>query len=153
LREDHFKYLWAAYKLGYLAQMEPPPDPDQLSFSARLLQMAIDVREAGGELFMMLASGKPVGFAEVGIHTSRGVRRQLFPHAIWFKHATSRNRLECWLRFTVDLKQEDNVVLFAAQENWRFFDHLCKYGCIRAVGKFRGYFADGGDAMLYQGVN
>ena len=153
LTEDHHRYLWAAYRLGDLDELKPEPDLDPLKFKIWLLQATSDIREADGELFMLFAKEHPVGFAIVAVTYPSGAKRQLIPHVVWFRHATKRNRLECWLKLLCDIKSEGNVLIITAEPNWRFFYHLCKYGCIRAMGKFRGYGDAGQDAMMFQGVN
>lgn len=74
------------------------------------------------------------------------------PHVIWFPEASSRNRLELALAFLVELKRHYKVLLWVREANWKFYDHLCKYGVIRTVGKFRAYYPDGENAYLFQGV-
>lgn len=151
LQEKHFKYLWAAYKLGRLGGFHIEENLDPLRFKAWWIQAVSSVIGSGGEV-IILSGSTPIGISVIGVAQPEGARRQLYPHVFWFG-GSSRNKLECLLKFAVELKQEGNLTVTARPEDWRFFDHLCKYGCLRAIGKFRGFFEDGSDAMLYQGVN
>ena len=152
LQEKHFKYLWAAYKLGKLDILGLEPDLDPLRFKAWLVKATSEIIGFGGDLFIV-GVGMPLGLVVVSLGGPPKAKRQLYPHVVWFAPTTPRNRLECSLKFIVEMKQEGNLIVVADQTNWRFFEHLCKYGCLRAMGKFRGYFESGEDAMLYQGVN
>jgi len=154
LKAEHLPYYWAAYKRGALdwpAGMEPE------EFREHLSQRVAVLMENGGDAYTMLGrvEGRmiPVGVITTDVSNVPGVRRQIFPHHFWFPEAKPRHRIECTVRFYVDLKRQGNLLIVAGEENWRFFRHLCKYGVIRPLGKIRGHFSNGKDAMMYQGVN
>ena len=121
-----------------------------------MLEKAANIIGQGGDLFTLTAHTRwgdiPVGLTSIAVQKPPDALKQIMPHFVWFPEASARNKLECSLRFLIAAKAEGNVILVARQPAWRFFAHLCNYGVIRPVGKLRGYFADGDDAMLYQGV-
>ena len=106
---------------------------------------------AGGEALVFLGKTRrgeiPVGLVLLVLNGPYAE-----PHVVWFPEASPRNRLELALAFLVDLKRNYKVLLWVRERDWKFYDHLCKYGAIRTVGKFRGYFPDGVNAYLFQGV-
>lgn len=130
-------------------------EPDE--FREHIANLVAAVLDRGGDVYALVGNTPhgtiPVGVAAVDVMTGPNVRKQAMPHAWWFPEASPRNRVECSLRFLVDLKKEQNLLVIAEGANWRFFNHLCKYGVIRPIGKYWSYLEGGGDAMLYQGVN
>ena len=108
----------------------------------------------GGEAYVGLRKdGRTVVcLATVMFQDTPDLARQAQPHVHWFPEATARDKVEIGLRFLVDLKRQALLLIAANKADWRFFDHLCKYGAVRRVGTIRGYFEDGGDAGLWQGV-
>ena len=106
-----------------------------------------NVLNGGGEVWLFYA-GKPhpVGMV-VGPRAGLGME----PHVFWFPEATARNKLECALKWLVDMKSKCALFLWIREPDWNFYNHLCKYGAIRPVGKYRN-FPGGGDAMLFQGT-
>jgi hypothetical protein len=103
--------------------------------------------QAGGEAWVFYGKASvPIGL--IVAHIAGG---RMEPHVFWFPEATARNRLECSLKWLVDMKPRYALFIFAKEPEWKFFEHLGKYGVIRAVGKYRN-FPGGGDAMLFQGV-
>lgn len=73
-----------------------------------------------------------------------------YPHAVWFPEASPRLRLEIGLKFLVQLKENNLVLIYAKDETVRYFRHMCRYGVLKAVGKIQSYHAKGDDAMLFQ---
>lgn len=94
---------------------------------------------------------EPIGLIATQYATVYG-RRRAFPHAWWFKEGTARQRLECSLRFLLNLKKTNLIVIEATEANWLFFEHLCKYGLLRRVGTLRDAYGAGGRSAIYQGV-
>jgi hypothetical protein len=142
-------YLWAAYKRGVFSHL-PEFTADLSPDDFRKLMFAVigNVLQSGGDAWMFY--GKlvhPVGLV-VGFVSGK----RMEPHVFWFPEATPRNKIECALKWLRDMKDKYRLFIFAEPVNWNYFDHLCKYGVIRSVGKYRN-FSDNGDAMLYQGVN
>lgn len=119
------------------------------------LQVAEALIRMGSDLEIMLAKTRegeiPVGLAGVH-HTIIADRRRAYPHFQWFKEASPRVRVECALRFLIDLKAIAFVVIETAEPNWRFFDHLCCYGALRRAGTLRHAYGEGQPAAIYQSV-
>jgi hypothetical protein len=105
-----------------------------------------------GEAWVLIAK-TPKGEIPVGLVLAVIAGSYCEPYAFWFPEASPRNKLETALRFLIDLKQKYRLILWIRPKDWTFFGHLCKYGVVRTVGKYRGYFPDGTDALLFQGVN
>lgn len=95
----------------------------------------------------------PIGVVTVAFRQHPNLRRQAEPHVYWFPEATGRNKIEATLKFIVDLKADHLVIVIAKPADWRFFDHLCKYGALRRVGTIRGFLASGESVGYYQGVS
>jgi hypothetical protein len=149
LEDHHFPYLWVAYKTGvfsHLAEFKDEMDSD--TFRKTMLAVLGNVLNSG-DAWMLYgkASKHPVGMM-VGL----GAENRMEPHVFWFSNSTPRNRLECVLKWLIDAKQKYALFLWIKEPDWRLYFHLCKYGVIREVGKYRN-FPGGGDAMLFQGVN
>ena len=148
LKEEHFPYLWAAYKRGSLAGLfEDGLDLD--AFKERLANGLAALIQAGGEAYALMSPTKsmPVGMAVV-----RAYEQCVEPHVWWFPEATRRNKLELTLALVVELKRKALILILAQPPDWRFFDHLCKYGALRRVGTIRDAQGDGKHAAVYQSV-
>jgi hypothetical protein len=142
-------YLWAAYKRGVFSHL-PEFTPDLTPDDFRRLMFAVigNILQSGGDAWVFYSkSVHPVGFMVGPVSGDR-----MEPHVFWFPEATPRNKLECILKWLKEMKEKYRLFVFANEPDWKFFDHLCKYGVIRPVGKYRN-LSERGDAMLYQGVN
>lgn len=140
-------YLWAAYRTGVFSHLPDfPPDLDPQTFRDIMAANVGRIFQTGEAWMFYGKSDKPLGMVAAFIS---GVTME--PHVFWFPWATPRNRLECALKWIVDMKSRFSLFLWVRDPEWKLFEHLCKYGAIRAVGKYRD-FPGGGDAMLYQGV-
>jgi hypothetical protein len=121
---------------------------------AHVESLATIMLDRGGDIYALIGEteqGKiPIGVVAVDFAVPAGAARQAEPHVYFFPEASPRNKLECSVKFLIDLKKENNVVIIAGEKDWGFFNHMCLYGVIRAVGKYRGYFEDGSAAMIYQ---
>jgi len=154
VQDEHLKWLWAAYKRGVFSHLpEFPEDMEAAEFKSAVLAVIGNVLKGGGEAWMaMNEDGKPVGFA-VGIKCGY---TGMEPHLFWFPEATTRNKLEIALKWILEHKAHYRLFLWARPKDWKFFDHMCKYGAIRTVGKYRGFFDESNpppdDAYLFQGV-
>lgn len=106
--------------------------------------------QSGGEAWMFYGrQAIPLGMVVGHIVPET---QSMEPHVFWFPEATARNKLECALKWLVDMKAKYALFLWIKEPDWNFYLHLCKYGAIREVGKYRN-FPGGGDAMLFQGVS
>ena len=118
-------------------------------FKGRIVGLLTDLLTSGGEASVLRShKGLPVGFVLMNITGT-----MLEPHAFWFPEATPRIKLETILGWLIDYKARYRLFIWVRQKDWKFYDHLCKYGVVRTVGKYRKFFDDGEDAFLFQGVN
>jgi hypothetical protein len=109
------------------------------------------VLEGGGEVFTFI--GKTVkGEIPIGMVVANMNGKCCEPHVFWFAEATPRNKLECSLKWIVDMKEKVALFLWVREPDAHFFEHLGKYGCVRCVGKYRNFPLWSGDAYLFQGV-
>lgn len=144
------KYVWAAYKRGvfnHLEEFKAELDPFEFR-SVFLSVIGNKVLGVGGEVWVF-EDEVPVGL----VMATPGGENHIEPHSFWFPESSPRNRLEFSLRWLVDMKENFKIDIWSREADWKFFRHLCKYGVIRPVGKRRGFYADGEDAMYFQEVN
>lgn len=148
------RYIWAAYKRGILKPIvqHVPAGLEVADFKKALLAFVGWVLERGGEVYVPLVR-KGDAMIPGGLVAAHINPPYFEPHCIWFPEANARERLELTLRFLIDMKARFKVTIWAPDPDWKLFHHVCKYGVLRAVGKYRGFFPDGRDAMLFQGVN
>lgn len=150
--DSHIKYVWAAYRRGFLEDIEPGLSAEE--FRLRLLGWARQIIETNGDVFVL--TGKtpfgeiPVGIVSFKCEAPPSANQQFQPHVDWLPEASPRNRLECAMKFLIDMKKDGIVLLVAREKDWKFFERLCNYGVLRPVGKIRGYYSDGTAAMLFQ---
>ena len=128
-----------------------PPGLAPGPFKERFLAFIGSVLAKGGEIYVLMASD---GKAERpgAIVTAFVNAPYCEPHCYWFPEATPRNRLELALRFLIDMKARYKLLVWVKPADWKFYDHICKYGVLRTVGKLRDFYPDGSDAFLFQGV-
>jgi len=117
-----------------------------IEFGGMLEQNIGAVLSRGGMGWAVLRD-KPIGL----IVTSPTLR-YAEPHAVWMPWASPRDILQTSVYFLNELKGEARFLITAREADRTFFDHLCKYGLIRTVGKLRDHYAKGKHAMLYQSV-
>ena len=154
LEDGDLKYLWAAYRRGAFdkAPRFVPAGLDADGFRAAATEWFANFAAAGGEVYALI--GKTVhGAIPVGMAVLSTGGDFAEPHAVWFPEASRRNKLELALAFLIEQKRRHKLLIWVRASDWKLFDHICKYGAIRTVGKYRGYFPDGEDAFLFQGVN
>ena len=124
--------------------------PEGLSaseFKGRIVGLLTDLLTSGGEASVLRShAGLPVGVIMMNITGGR-----MEPHAFWFPEATPRIKLETILGWLIDYKARYRLFIWVRQKDWKFDDHLGKYGVVRTVGKYRKF--DEEDAFLFQGVN
>lgn len=150
--DEHVKFCWAAYKRGAFAE-EFKRNLTPAEFRIGLLDRVSTIIGQGGDLFILKTrAGIPVGIVSVAVSSPPSAVRQMMPYVVWFPEATPRNKIECALKFLVAAKAENNLLIVARRPAWPFFRHLGKYGVLRPVGELRGYYEDGTEAMLFQGV-
>ena len=152
LADEHLKYLWAAYKRGSFDPAEfLTKDLDIEAFRLAVLEFVGRVFQGGGEAFVFLGKTS-FGIIPIGLALLKIMGNYAEPHIIWFPEASPRNKLEATLASLVKFKQDFKLLLWVRERNWKLYAHLCKYGAIRTVGKYKGFFPDGENAFLFQGV-
>ena len=120
-------------------------------FRAALLAFIGSILGSGGEVFSV--TGKTaMGVIPVGVAVLKVEGDYATPHVVWFPEASVRNMLELALAFLIEQKKHHKLIIWVPERQWKFHDHLCKYGVIRTVGKYRGYYPSGENAYLFQGV-
>lgn len=140
-RDDDARWLWAAYRRGAF------PDAAEGMDRERFLDWLAERAAAFHEVWILTAPNEDEK-RPVGVVAGRFDEYGLRPHVIWFPWSTPRNRMECALKFLHDIGREHFTWFIARREDVPFFDHLIRYGMIRAVGKVKRVF-DGGDGIMY----
>lgn len=120
-------------------------------FGSVLTEKATGFLNTGGEVVVPLCE-TPVGEIPVGVISIAYNEHRAYPHAVWFPEATPRLRLEVIVKFLVELKKKNLVLITSEEKDLRFFRHLCRYGLLKSVGKIFGYGGDNVDVMLFQSV-
>jgi hypothetical protein len=150
LADEHLKYVWAAYRRGAFKAIPAfVDDLDPTKFRELFFALVGQVLRDGGEVWVAVS---PTGKIPIGVIIGNLKGIYMEPHAIWFPEATIRNKLEVLLRFLIDMKGAYKLIIWVTEPDWRFFDHLCKYGVLRTVGKYRKFLPDDADCYLFQGV-
>jgi hypothetical protein len=151
---DHIRWLWAAYKTGsFPLEGRFPAGLSAPEFQREAVVMLRELIQAGHDGVVLVdRDGQHVGFVTVWRVVHPAQVPQFYPHVIWFSWATARNKLECSLHFLIEMKKSALGVIIAEPQNWQWFSHLAQYGVLRRVGTFRGYWADGRDAGIFETV-
>lgn len=145
------KFLYAAWRLGNLGFEDfefEGDDPDK--FAEALSIYLMDRFQA---FFTMFA--KPPGRDVMPVGMVFGTIP--FPNKqvmwcgdfTWFPWASSRNKLESAVNFLNRMRHEWLVIGFADDEVINFFEHVCRYGVMRRVGKVFDMF-EGGPGGVFQ---
>lgn len=143
-------YAYVAYKGGAFGK-ELPDGLSPTEFKKAMYAAIGGALNAGGEVWTFVA--KTVhGEIPVGIVFAQIADIRMEPHVVWFPLASARNRLECALKWLVDMKEKYALFLWCREADWKFYDHLSKYGAVRCVGKYRKFPHLDADAYLFQGV-
>ena len=147
------KWLWAAYSRGVFSHLpEFPEGLDKFEFQSTMLAiLGGNIFRPGGEAWMFLAR-TPRGEIPVGLVIAVPNRGHAEPHVFWFPEASARNKLECCIKWLQEMKKTWKIDLWIRPADWQFYDHLCKYGLIRTIGKYRNCFDNGEDALIFQSV-
>ena len=103
----------------------------------------------GGEFYILTAKfegeDRPVGLVE-----ARFSQHRLHPSVFWFPWASHRNKLECAVEFLNDRRHTKLILIEAEEKDWRFYDHLLRYGMMIRGSKTYDYFERGKAAKRYQ---
>lgn len=148
------RWLWAAYRRGVFSHLpEFAEGLDRDSFMATMLALlGSRIFKPGGEAWVFDGQ-TALGFIPIGMLIAVPNRGHAEPHLFWFPEASPRNKLECCVKWLHEMKQVWKIDLWIKEPDWQFYGHLCKYGLLRTVGKYRNCFEDGGDALIFQSVS
>lgn len=136
--DSDLPYVWGAYKMGHY---DWPPGLDVEGMKGEVARLLGQCDEA----YTAVIDGRPAGIA---LATFAG--RRMEPHVDWFPWATKRNKVECAIRFFIEMRKDYKVLIFATAADQGFFDVMCRYGVIRRVGTLHKYGDDLSDAKLYE---
>lgn len=106
-----------------------------------------------GAILHVLSAPNPEA-REVGILAAlpSADRYLLTPRVIWFPWASSRNRLECSLKWLTEARKTTMPVFHVDEALRGFFRHLCRYGVLREVGVEHHVPRPGRTSWRYQAV-
>ena len=124
LATDDIKYIYAAYKKGII------PFQEGITPSEFTDCMMETFSSNYHWVWVLGAKEKIVGLVfgvELGPFIFLG-------DTIFFPWASSRNKIECWLRFIVDHRDKGAFMGYCKPEDKKFFELLCRYGVGRRVG-------------------
>lgn len=147
ISDEDFRYLWAGYRRGVFENL--PDFKEELTaeeFSNRMADNIKVVKNHGGMVWIVVKE-IPIGVVSVA-----PMFKYSEPHVTWFPEATSRDKIQASVMFLTELKEQVSFLITAREADRTFFDHLCKYGLMRTVGKLRDHFEKGEHAMLFQSV-
>jgi hypothetical protein len=147
MSEEHFPYFWAGYRRGCFSHL--PDFKGEMSptdFSKTFASSINHVFSKGGKVFTVV-NKIPIGTVYI---VPMSVYVEV--HVIWLTEATSRLVLQASVEFLTELKRHNPFLIICRESHRTFFDHLCKYGLMRTVGKLRDHYNKGEHAMLFQSV-
>lgn len=159
LSEEHFKWAYAAYRKGAFADVEGFDDGqmdhmEPEDFTAKLSMVLMQAMDNGAEIIVATAPGEkgdmPMALVSINYSPREKGRQVALPHAIWFPWAKARTRLALGLRFMIDLKAKNSVIVTAQGDDVKYFKHLCRYGVLRPVGKLEDWYGEGRHGQLFQ---
>lgn len=112
--------------------------------------LGMSLVEAGAGQTHILTSKFEGEDRPVGLVLGRGARHIMDTAVWWFPWATSRNKLECAVKFLNTMRVTCVVFIAAEESDWRFYDYLLRYGMMHRIGKMHDCFEAGKLAKLYQ---
>ena len=129
--DEFVKWAWGAYSTGGIIGLQSPEGLTVEDFRAEFAEMVARFDAA----WLLRSQGRPVGLM-LGAESQHRTE----PHVFWFPWVTSRQRLECTVKFLLIAKRTRTILVFAKEEDESFFAHVCKYGVLRRVGRIFDYF-------------
>ena len=151
LTRDDYRWMWAAYKFGSFANLiEEGLDEDGFVIAITSIMEEYYLR-SGTAIVPTAYFGGRREMAPVGLVLVDYSQDAFWPHVLWFEWATPRNRIECAVKFLMELKEQGNLLILAEKKDIPFFSHLARYAILNRRCLLKKYFDDG-DAVLYQGV-
>lgn len=158
-RVEDLNFLYAAYKQGAFdfsrleAQIGEAIGQLSLEQFAALLDR---IAGAGVELYIGIArnAAAPNHGAEIPVCLC-GITRPDHPrHGVanvrWLPWATARNKVETTVNFLNEMRRDMVLEIVAQQADWKFYEHMARYGLLRPVGTFFERFEDGSPARIWQ---
>lgn len=144
--ESDLPYFWAAYRTGSFSVVNPVFS-ETLSKERFAEELGLFLeRNALTAVSFLDNEGKVIG---CGLFWVRGRVLQT-ENLIWFKWASGRKILECYVNFIDTIRRTSDpdtgrsfmVLEFAMEKDKRFFDHVCSYGVMRRVGSSLEVYGD-----------
>lgn len=150
-QNKYIRRCFAAYKLGELPSFEEGLSGEggnNSEFGNALREMVRDAETRNIQVGFLLDRRSLVGLVNVVL--SGHIVQPAFHYFSW---ATPRNKLETALRFFIEIKQHARAMMTVPKKGVeaRMLSHLGKYGCIRGIGTFKGFYDDG-DALFFQTI-
>lgn len=150
-QESDYAILWAAYMRG---AFEDAPK----GLNAAQLRDGLAPFLSGAIVHVMNAPNPET--KEVGIVASLPSQGGylLSPRVVWFPWSTSRNRLECSVKWLNEARKTAMPVMHLRWDGKTeagadpFAKHLCRYGVLRPIGVEHHYPSPGETSWAYQGV-
>ncbi len=125
---------------------------DKMEFTDLIVRTVADILRGQGDVFVLHGERKDTGkVAPLAAVTMVPAQNQMWPHVYWFPWATTRNKIECSLRFLLEMKERFNLIVVSLPQDVDFFMHLCRYGVIRRIGTGRGWLGET-DVVLFETV-
>lgn len=140
-KEKYLRRLFVAYRMGEMPSFADGLTSDE--FKEDFREIARNV-----QIGFLLDSKSLVGLVNVGysVHV-------IHPVFHYFSWATPRNKLETALKFFLEVKQHARALMTVPKGGTeaRMLSHLGKYGVIRGIGDYKGFYDDG-DARFFQTI-
>lgn len=148
LEDEHFRYLYAAYKEGSLVSLgETFVDTslEPAEFREALTQELVHTYHGA----WVVAADTSKGFLPVGLvlgffsHPDPAKSPfMIVGDMVWFPWATARRRVEAAVRFFHEVRAEFPFVEYADLEAKPFFELIARHGVLRRVGTSYNVYPD-----------
>ena len=149
--DKHLPYLWAAYTKGTFEELEDfPKDLEPGQFKDRVVANIYNLLDSGHAMGVGICATSE-GEIPIGLIITEFQPDYALPHAYWFPWASDRNKLEFSVRYLVDLKAENLILINVSETLAPFFQHLGKYGILRRIGTIKNW-KPGVNNVLFQSV-
>lgn len=136
--------LWAAYRRG--AQWFP----EGLNAAEFRAALTAELRK-WSVAYVLTAQGEMGALTPVGMVTCADDGYRNTPAVTWFPWATTRNKIECCLKWLWEVRKSRVVLFHVKHSERKFWDQLARYGSLRFVGIVKNFFGPDANALYYQG--
>ena len=138
------RWLYVAYVKG---AFNAPEGMSPIEFKD---WVSASLQDVGNGMVYILTSILEGEDRPAGLVVAHEQHHRIEPHVIWFPWATSRNKLECSVKFLCSMRFTNVIVMFTPKEDRKFYDHLLRYGMMSVVGPIKDWYGLGKDARMYQ---